>query len=211
MKTRERILHKTLELINTNGPTALRIEDLSNSLKLSPGNITYYFPKKGDILSGVHNEYVAEASSVTESLSFKDLSLNEYWEYNYKICQIQWKYRGSLLFQMAQIHPDSEGKALDRAQLEYYYKRFKEMLAEYKKAGILDSIKPAEALRLRDCNFLIMSTWIIQYIPYSEPDNLDDTLKYYAYLGIKPLEPFMTDKGLKLFSTIQKKFGKRPF
>jgi len=211
MKTRDKILHKTLELINTNGPTALRIEDLSNSLKLSPGNITYYFPKKGDILRGVHRDYTVEAMQITENMSFKEASLNDFWDYNYRICQVQWKYRGSLLYQMAQIHADAKGKEQDRNDLEYYYKHFKNLLNDYKKSGILETIKPAEALRLRDSNFLIMTTWIMQYIPYAEKGNLDDTLKYYAYLGLKPMEPYFTDKGLKEFHAVQRKYGKRPF
>lgn len=211
MKTKDKILHKTLELINTNGPTALRIEDLSNSLKLSPGNITYYFPKKGDILRGVHLEYTKEAVAVTEGMSFKGASFTDYWSYNFRICEIQWKFRGSLLFQMAQIHPDPKGKEHDRAQLEYYYKRFREMLKDYAKSGLVEMPKPPEILRIRDSNFLVMTTWILQYIPYAQKENLEATLQYYAYLGLKPLEPYMTEKGLKEFNSLQRKYGKRPF
>ena len=211
MKTREKILQKTLELINANGPTALRIEDLSNSLKLSPGNITYYFPRKGDILRGVHEEYTKEAVALTEEISFEGASLQDHWAYHVKVCQLQWKYRGSLLFQMAQIHSDPEGRARDRAQLEYYYARFKNMVSEYKKSGLLGGVKAAESLRSRDVNFLVMSTWIIQYIPYASKENLEDTLNYYSYLGLKSLEPFLTEKGNKQYQSLKRKYGKRPF
>ena len=99
MKTREKILQKTLELINANGPTALRIEDLSNSLKLSPGNITYYFPRKGDILRGVHEEYTKEAVALTEEMSFEGASLQDHWAYHVKVSIIQLKLKWLVQYQ----------------------------------------------------------------------------------------------------------------
>ena len=156
MRNRKKILRRTLKLINSDGPVALRIKDLSSGLKLSPGNITYYFPKKEDLLTCIHQEYEEEVAKITEAMSFRDMDLFDLWEYQYEICQIQWNYRGLILFQMTQIANPNKKEA-NRAKLEYRYKKFWKMISEYKKSGLIDSIRSADSFCTWDCHSLIRS------------------------------------------------------
>lgn len=211
MKTRLKILHQTVDLINANGPTALRIEDLSQALQLSPGNITYYFPRKGDILEGVADLYREDILAVTERVNWNDMSLDSLFKYYQKICKVQWDYRGSLLYQMAQIHSTKTGRKADQEGLEYFYKKFNEVVREMKKSGLINEIASEEILRLRDQNFLVMSTWMIQYIPYESKSKHKATMNYYSYVGIKCFQPYLTDLGLNQLKIIADKHGKRPF
>ena len=211
MKTRLKILHQTIDLINEKGPTALRIEDLSQALQLSPGNITYYFPKKGAILEGVAQLCTDEILAVTEGVNWKSMSLDSLFRYYQKICKIQWDYRGSQLYQMAQIHSTKAGRKADREGLEYFYNKFNEVVQEMKKSGLIQTIAPEELLRLRDQNFLVMTTWMIQYIPYESKSKLKATLNYYSYVGIKCFQPYLTELGASQLKSIADKHGKRPF
>lgn len=43
---KERILNKALELFNTYGYESVKMRDISSSLNISPGNLTYHFKKK---------------------------------------------------------------------------------------------------------------------------------------------------------------------
>ncbi|MEG2318629.1 MAG: TetR/AcrR family transcriptional regulator, partial [Rikenellaceae bacterium] len=47
--TRELIMQKTLEIVNDRGMADFRVDLLSSTLGLSPGNITYHFDKKEDL------------------------------------------------------------------------------------------------------------------------------------------------------------------
>jgi len=211
MKTRARILQKTLELINSNGPTALRIEDLSHSLKLSPGNITYYFPKKGDILEGVADLCRNEILAITEGVDWAEMTMDSYFKYYQKITKTQWAYRGSLLYSMAQINPTKRGRKADQQGLEYYYSKFNEVYAEMRKSGLMNEVSSDELLRLRDQNFLVMTTWMIQYIPYEAKSKDRATFNYYAYIGVKCYEPYLTEEGTGQLKAIAEKYGHRPF
>jgi len=64
--TREVILQKANEIINRTGVVDFRIEALATALNLSPGNITYHFPKKEDIISSIWNKYISEMKNMEE-------------------------------------------------------------------------------------------------------------------------------------------------
>ncbi|BCN29252.1 TetR/AcrR family transcriptional regulator [Anaeromicropila herbilytica] len=53
--TKNRILEKSIELFNQHGFENVSMRDISESLKISPGNLTYHFKKKTDILDEILN------------------------------------------------------------------------------------------------------------------------------------------------------------
>lgn len=55
--TRDSIVNCAREILNNVGVIDFRIEMLAKSLDLSPGNITYHFPRKEDIISAVWSDY----------------------------------------------------------------------------------------------------------------------------------------------------------
>lgn len=78
--TRELIIASANKIINRTGVVDFRIETLAQSLSLSPGNITYHFPKKEDIIAAIWEEYMAimrdaTAEMITPLLDIKQLFL----------------------------------------------------------------------------------------------------------------------------------------
>ncbi len=71
--TRDRILELALSRFNEDGLNAVAVRDLAHELELSPGNVTYYFPKKEDLvreltarLSKLNDENYACMAEATE-------------------------------------------------------------------------------------------------------------------------------------------------
>jgi len=56
-KTRERILTATLALFNENGLSQTPTRTITQYLDISQGHLTYYFPKRGDILDALYGLY----------------------------------------------------------------------------------------------------------------------------------------------------------
>ena len=46
MNTKDKILEKSLELFNNQGVHNVGVRDIARALEISPGNMSYHFPKK---------------------------------------------------------------------------------------------------------------------------------------------------------------------
>jgi AcrR family transcriptional regulator len=77
MKTRDRIIQTAIELINKNGLANITIRELCETLKMSPGNLTYYFPKWQDLLDEIYSILFAELRNSFPFAPFTFESLNE--------------------------------------------------------------------------------------------------------------------------------------
>lgn len=66
MKTREKILHTSIELFNEKGFGAVNLEELAQVLGISRGNLTYHFKSKDDILEAIAEEMWKEIAAEKE-------------------------------------------------------------------------------------------------------------------------------------------------
>lgn len=55
-RTRERILGRARELFNQHGVDSVAVRDLARDLGLSPGNVSYWFPRKVDLVRALLDE-----------------------------------------------------------------------------------------------------------------------------------------------------------
>lgn len=97
VSTYRMILDRSIEITNETGVVDFRIDSLANSLKLSPGNITYHFAKKEEICSVIWSEYIKQIEQKTESLSSM-LDLKQLFLILKDISMIMYRYRGVVCY-----------------------------------------------------------------------------------------------------------------
>ncbi|MEZ5032126.1 MAG: TetR/AcrR family transcriptional regulator [Saprospiraceae bacterium] len=57
MKTRDRIIQTAIDLFNERGMYKTSVRDISQILAISPGNLSYHFSRKEDLLTAILDQY----------------------------------------------------------------------------------------------------------------------------------------------------------
>ena len=61
-RRRQEIIDRALKLFNEKGFHDVSIKQIADSLSISPGNLTYYFTKKTDLLKAIQHQLIQETS-----------------------------------------------------------------------------------------------------------------------------------------------------
>ena len=94
MKTRDRILLKSLALFNEQGERSVTTNHIASALNISPGNLYYYFRSKEDIIFAIFLRYeqsMVEALSVPpdrtvtymDKIGYFEAIFRQLWEYRF--------------------------------------------------------------------------------------------------------------------------------
>ena len=92
MKTKDRILLKSLELFNELGEPNVTTLLISDELEISPGNLYYHFKSKSDILANLFNWYEQEINSLLD-VPDTPMDIEDQWFFLHLIFEKIAKYR----------------------------------------------------------------------------------------------------------------------
>ncbi|PLW67601.1 TetR/AcrR family transcriptional regulator [Pseudohalioglobus lutimaris] len=97
MKTRDRILHTSLELFNVEGEEQTTTIDIANEMDISPGNLYYHFKGKDDIISELFHQYETAISSTLTAPIERPLGdtgdVEDNWYFLYVVLEEMYQYR----------------------------------------------------------------------------------------------------------------------
>ncbi len=73
---KEKILNKALELFNIYGYESVKMRDISGALNISPGNLTYHYKKKDDIIFAIVQQQRRDHQNrkCTEDMTFEEIN-----------------------------------------------------------------------------------------------------------------------------------------
>ena len=101
MSTRELILKEALKIFNNHGIENTGIRELAGELGIRPGNITYYFPKKDDILVAL-GQQLSELNSAT-IVQLENPSMHDFMERYRQVFNNHYEYRCLFLSFVSQM------------------------------------------------------------------------------------------------------------
>ncbi len=87
MSLKEKVIKEAVRLYNRKGISRVSMKELSDSLGISPGNLTYHYKTKGDLLLAIYDIMHEEASGYLETSGFITLhhfeqAMSNYYEFN---------------------------------------------------------------------------------------------------------------------------------
>ena len=97
MKTRDRILHTSLQLFNEEGEEPTTTIDIANEMDISPGNLYYHFKGKDQIITELFHQYETALSGTLTAPIEQPLAdtgnVEENWYYLYVVLEEMYQYR----------------------------------------------------------------------------------------------------------------------
>lgn len=93
MRTRDKILQKSLELFNERGERAVTTNHIASELSISPGNLYYHFRNKQDIISELFDRYQQETLNLLELPKDRALTTADKIYYFQVLSKQLWQYR----------------------------------------------------------------------------------------------------------------------
>lgn len=200
MKTKDRILFKSLELFNELGEPNVTTLLISDELDISPGNLYYHFKSKSDILTNLFNWYEQEINSLLE-VPDTPMDIEDQWFFLHLIFEKIAKYR--FLYQDV-VH------VLKRH--DNIRQRFNRIISKKRKATlkILHSLQQQGNFNANDSeiealceNIVLTATFWLNYIIISQQELNEDALARGVYQVISLVAPYLDKEQRQLLNELK--------
>ena len=195
MSTREKILHTALELINDKGYVHVGVREIARALKKSPGNISYHFSKKEDILIALLEQYRETNSALYEDYFAGQPSAHRFLELMKGIFDSQFRYRGVFIGNQFVKEEIQSGNRYDyRATYQQRLSGFTRIFRELRESNHLQ-------VSDEDIEFLVAHIalvgrfWIYEATLFDKSPNQESTVKHYLDLLARQISLFATPLG----------------
>ena len=181
MNTRELIITESLRLINAQGLESTGVREIARELNISPGNLSYYFARKEDIIDFHLEKLKHEVDILIKVYLEEEEDLFQFLDFVRNCMERQYEYRG--LF-----HQDST------LRLTPLLDRVEQSLVNLSRAGQLQ-------LSDEDSNFLLevvnfhLRFWLNGISLEMDLDGRDKLIRNYLMVFIKLLLLFASPNG----------------
>ena len=202
MKTNEKIVGKALTLFNEKGVDQVSSLEISQSLNISYGNLTYHYKKKDDIVLALYAQMQQSLDTSINRLVQCIFEETFYPKLVNEIFDVIWNYRFIYLNINSLMN---QFEFISESEKSYYATRIK-ILNRAKKYLIQEGyLKPEinnnyESL-IQNLN-MILYAWITDAKLFYEGDE-DKKIDIYVSLFYNVALTHVTEKGLKRYQQIQ--------
>ncbi|MFZ6014115.1 MAG: TetR/AcrR family transcriptional regulator [Bacteroidota bacterium] len=199
MTTQEKILEAARVLLNSVGIDNVSARTISAELNISPGNFTYYYTNKNQVIADLYKQMKLESQSVLASLTGNEIGILTYLEAHKRLFLIQEKYKFFYLnmFEILTNNPEVKERYLNESKSDR--KMARELLKVYVDKGILKrGIGEEQFERLINVGQILNNSWLVDAeVLYK--GNQKKKLSYYMSICCGLLEPFLTEDALKQY------------
>lgn len=92
-KTKRLILDTALALFNEQGLSQVSLRTIADTIHISPGNLTYHFKKREEIVDTLYYEFVAEVDARFNQMSISEIKLKLVFDLISVLTETRLKYR----------------------------------------------------------------------------------------------------------------------
>lgn len=200
MGTKDKILEKSVELFNSQGVNSVGVREIARALEISPGNMSYHFPKKEDIILALMEKMSEGNNQCFAAYARREVSLHSFMALYEELFTNQFGYRGLLI-------GNTEFEKVLRTQYEYnrtYEKRknqLRDILIGLRNANLLHLSEPDQEMFLAFLAFFGRS-WIHESFIFQQDASAKETIQRYLKMLKWQLSLVATEKGKLQLATL---------
>ncbi len=184
-----------LEYFNRNGIEYVGIRQLARELGLSPGNVSYYFPTKDDLVIEITKRLSAENTRLFQEIE-KDLSLTSFIELFRRASHNHFTYR--CIF-TSFVHIMKHYKAIGDGYIAIQRVRRATLAKDLQQLSKLGYLKKGLAKREIDHLVLMISHlarfWVQEAEVLMSAQPIEKAIRHYTGMIAGTMHPYATAKG----------------
>ncbi len=210
MKTRDRILQKSLRLFNEQGERSISTNHIAAALEISPGNLYYHFRNKESIIAELLLVYQHEILSLLNVPEDRPLNVADKFNYFQVLSSQFWKYR--FLHRDANHLIDSSQILKERYPIfaRQVMQRAMQIYQGFVDAGLMTAtFTEIEALIINI--WIVMTNWsnfLLMTGHITQTDALDERWLRQGLRQMVFLEgPYLTGEGRAAYEPLLQTFG----
>ena len=193
MTTKDRIAAEALSQFNQKGINQVGVREIARSLDISPGNMSYHFPKKEDLLLYILKSYGQENERLRANYMSEEPSIEGFTSLFKNLFENQYEHRG-IFAELVEVNRVLEAQT-DFNYLEGQNARIKELNGMIKELQRVDVLKEGNEVKSHLVSFLTLfgRFWIAEAFLSDRIDNKHEIIKHYLDILRNQLKPYVTD------------------
>lgn len=201
-KTKRLILDKSLSLFNELGLSQVSLRTIAETLSISPGNLTYHFNKREEIIEALYYEFVKEVDERFAKINPSDVKLSLVFDLISILTETRLKYRFLMRDFISLI---AENPGIKKHYVSVIKKRKEQSLLFFGLLVEQKIIRPAEIENeyehLYERIQILGNFWITSVIMQGDKLNKATVDKNFEMVA-QIIYPYLTSKGKKEWSLV---------
>lgn len=211
MKTRDRILHASLQLFNQCGEPRVTTNHIADELDISPGNLYYHFRSKDDIISLLFQQFEQRMDAALQTPERRVPDMEDMWLYLHLVFESIWEYRF--------LYRDLDNILSRNKKLRTHFRRILERKVSAAatickglvEAGVM--IATPEEIEALARNIAVVATYWLNFQSVrasastsTAPPDDSRNLGLGVYQVLSLVAPFLNGEGRRLFQQISHEY-----
>jgi len=203
--TKKKILTSTRKLLNEKGLSAVSQRTIADFLQISPGNLTYHFRKRGDIIEALYFELVVKMDEAVANITVSENLLEGLYVMTKVTMEQFYEYRFLFIDFIQIMRENPPIKEHYMGLLELREQQFTFMFQMLVESGLMreEELPHQHAFLLK--RMTIVGDFWLAFSELNRQNVTKDQITEYIEMSSLAIYPYLTDQGKQQYKEITTK------
>jgi AcrR family transcriptional regulator len=200
--TRQNILRAARILFNERGVSNVSQRLISDYIAISPGNLTYHFKKRSDILEALYFEYAQEMEDHISTFNQQEANLFNLAKLAKSLSKIGFEYRFFTIDFVQIIRENTKIKKHHQTLVKQRQNQLETVLKRFEEQGIMRAQEIADEHKMLLMRLELLSDYWLIYVGTNGDEVLLKHTRTQTELFMQSIYPYLTQKGKSEFKLL---------